>query len=293
MRLTRLRACAQAALHGVEDAGSLGWLEVKLVKAEVLSGGQGGGGVTAYVWLEHRELPLVQGPFRSACRRSLADAVSTPEWGERVQFAWAAVHGKAPSVLRLRLVDAQARVLGDTLVPVSLGLPASGARDVHVGFGAGDTERAVALHHEKGTARDIVRPFPLELLEAEAAGTGARGLAGTVTLQLCFRLAMSVESFFLLAAGVAGQAGSGVEAGRRGERETVVAKSQGWKPDMRLTEAELRRVFDTLDMDRDGKAPHAEFVKALRKHPKVENLVGGNTDGIQVACKRRVCGPDR
>ena len=62
---------------------------------------------------------------------------------------------------------------------------------------------------------------------------------------------------------------------------------------MRLTEAELRRVFDTLDMDRDGKAPHAEFVKALRKHPKVENLVGGNTDGIQVACKRRVCGPYR
>ena len=48
----------------------------------------------------------------------------------------------------------------------------------------------------------------------------------------------------------------------------------------RITEEELRQVFNTLDVNRDGKVSHAEFIKGLRQNPRLETVLGLKVQGV-------------
>ena len=51
-------------------------------------------------------------------------------------------------------------------------------------------------------------------------------------------------------------------------------------PSFKVTEEQLRRVFDELDINADGRVSHAQFIKRLRQIPKLEATLGWTTNGI-------------
>ena len=55
---------------------------------------------------------------------------------------------------------------------------------------------------------------------------------------------------------------------------------KAFSPSFRITEEELRQVFNTLDVNRDGKVSHAEFIKGLRQNPRLETVLGWKVQGV-------------
>ena len=55
---------------------------------------------------------------------------------------------------------------------------------------------------------------------------------------------------------------------------------RAFSPSFKVSEDELRRVFDELDINADGRVSHAEFIKGLRQNPKLEATLGWTINGI-------------
>ena len=56
---------------------------------------------------------------------------------------------------------------------------------------------------------------------------------------------------------------------------------RGLTDSFKVTEDELRRLFDELDINADGRVSHAEFIKGLRRNPQLEAILGWTTTGLQ------------
>ena len=63
-------------------------------------------------------------------------------------------------------------------------------------------------------------------------------------------------------------------------RSLGLGPTRAFSPSFKVTEEQLRRVFDELDINADGRVSHAQFIKGLRQNPKLEATLGWTTNGI-------------
>jgi len=64
------------------------------------------------------------------------------------------------------------------------------------------------------------------------------------------------------------------------EAEAAAALAAEEDKNFHVSKTELRAVFDTLDANHDGHVSHAEFIKGLRKYPKIAQTLGLHSHGL-------------